>query len=94
MSKKFTFEELKQLSGKDDLHLLVGGKGELLPTATAAAYLAYTASSCPVYAVAPFVDEVRIHTYLFPWEEGYPGFWISPSGAASGLPSSAVTTLY
>ena len=25
--RKFTFEELKQLSGKDDLHLLVGGKG-------------------------------------------------------------------
>lgn len=25
--RKFTFEELKALSGKDDLHLLVGGKG-------------------------------------------------------------------
>lgn len=26
--KQFTFEELKALSGKDNLHLLVSGKGE------------------------------------------------------------------
>ena len=28
MSKAFTLEELKGLKGKDDLHLVISGKGE------------------------------------------------------------------
>jgi hypothetical protein len=55
-TKKFTFEELKQLSGKDDLHLLVNGKGVCIYPWLWSIHADHVTAA--VYAIAPFIDEV------------------------------------
>lgn len=46
----FTFEELKELNKKDNLHMLIHGRGTSVRSQP---------RSRPVYAISKFLDEVR-----------------------------------